>query len=143
MLAEDFFQGFCERVISADPHIRFVGIADQHGRLLATKDRKGLKPLLNMQETEQYALTAATRQHTRIRWQQVLGKIDYSSSHYDKLLRATIPITDENNRLSNIIILTLDVETDDLHTIMMDKIVPLVRENTDKFLETRSGSVYD
>jgi hypothetical protein len=143
MLAEDFFQVFCERVISADPHIRFVGIADQHGRLLATKDRKGLKPLLNMQETEQYALTAATRQHTRIRWQQVLGKIDYSSSHYDKLLRATIPITDENNRLSNIIILTLDVETDDLHTIMMEKIVPLVRENTDKFLETRSGSVYD
>jgi hypothetical protein len=140
---EDFFQEFCERVIAADPHIRFIGIADQHGRLLATKDRKGLKPLLNMQETEQYALTAATRQHTRIRWQQVLGKIDYSSSHYDKLLRATIPITDENNRLSHIIILTLDVETDDLHTIMMDKIVPLVRENTNKFLGTTNGSPYD
>ena len=139
----DFFQEFCDKVISVDSCIRFIGIADEHGRLLATKDRKDLKPLLNMQETEQYALTAATRQHTRIRWQQILGKIDYSSSHYDKLLRATIPITDDNNRLTHIIILTLDVETDDIHKIMMDRVVPLVRENTSRFLRTISGSQYD
>ena len=139
----DFLQEFCDKVISADSCIRFIGIADEHGRLLATKDRKDLKPLLNMQETEQYALTAATRQHTRIRWQQILGKIDYSSSHYDKLLRATIPITDDNNRLTHIIILTLDVETDDIHKIMMDRVVPLVRENTSRFLRTISGGQYD
>ena len=139
----DFLQEFCDKVISADSCIRFIGIADEHGRLLATKDRKDLKPLLNMQETEQYALTAATRQHTRIRWQQILGKIDYSSSHYDKLLRATIPITDDNNRLTHIIILTLDVETDDIHKIMMDRVVPLVRENTSWFLRTISGGQYD
>lgn len=139
----DFFQEFCYKVISADSCIRFIGIADEHGRLLATKDRKDLKPLLNMQETEQYALTAATRQHTRIRWQQILGKIDYSSSHYDKLLRATIPITDDNNRLTHIIILTLDVETDDIHKIMMDRVVPLVRENTSRFIRTISGGQYD
>jgi hypothetical protein len=140
---EDFFQEFCEKVISADSCIRFVGIADEHGRLLATKDRTELKPLLNIHETEQYALTAATRQHTRIRWQQMLGKIDYSSSHYDKLLRATIPITYENNRLSHIIILTLDVETDDIHKIMMDRVVPLVRENTSKFLRTINEGQFD
>jgi hypothetical protein len=132
-VVEDFFQEFCDKIISADSSIRFVGIADEHGRLLATKERKGLKPLLNMQETEQYAVTAATRQYTRIRWQQILGQINYTCSHYDKLLRATIPITDENNRLLYIIILTLDVETDNIHEIMMDKIVPLVRENTSKF----------
>jgi hypothetical protein len=37
-----FFQEFSDKVISANPSIRFVGIADEHGRLLATKDRKGL-----------------------------------------------------------------------------------------------------
>ena len=136
-MEKDFFQEFSDKVISANPSIRFVGIADEHGRLLVTKDRKGLEPLLNMPETEQYAITAATRQHTRIRWQQILGKIDYSSSHYDKLLRATIPITDENNRLSHIIILTLDVETYNIHEIMMDKVVPLVRQNTNKFLKAK------
>ena len=67
-MEKDFFQEFSDKVISANPSIRFVGIADEHGRLLVTKDRKGLKPLLNMPETEQYAITAATRQHTRIRW---------------------------------------------------------------------------
>jgi len=137
---ENFFQGFCDKIISEDSSIRFVGITDGHGRLLATKDRKGLKPLLNMQETEQYAITAATRQYTRIRWQHILGKINYSCAHYDKLLRVTIPITDENNRLSHIIILTLDVETDNFHEIIMNKIVPLVRENTSKFLEMISNA---
>lgn len=142
-MEKDFFQEFSDKVISVNPSIRFVGIADEHGRLLVTKDRKGLKPLLNMPETEQYAITAATRQHTRIRWQQILGKIDYSSSHYDKLLRATIPITDENNRLSHIIILTLDVETYNIHEIMMDKVVPLVRQNTNKFLKAKKDVQLD
>ena len=53
------------------------------------------------------------------------------------LLRATIPITDENNRLSHIIILTLDVGTYNIHEIMMDKVVPLVRQNTNKFLKAK------
>jgi len=93
-----------------------------------------LRPLLNNEETRQYAITAATRQYTRIRWQTILGKIDYTCSHYDKLLRATFPITDKNNRLVNIIIITMDVETDNFHQIIMKKIMPLVRKNAKCFL---------
>ena len=97
---KQFFQQFCNDVITLDPSIRFVGVADEHGLLLSTSERKDLKPLLNTEETQQYAITAATRQYTRIRWQTLLGKIDYTCSHYDKLLRATIPLTDKNNHLS-------------------------------------------
>ena len=66
---EQFFQEFCDLVIAVDSSIRFIGVADGHGSLLATSERKGLKPLLNEEETKQYAITVPTRQYTRIRWQ--------------------------------------------------------------------------
>ena len=132
---EQFFQEFCDKVIAVDSSIRFIGIADGHGSLLATSERKGLKPLLNEEETEQYAITAATRQYTRIRWQPLLGKINYICSHYDKLFRATIPLTDKDNHLSYVIIFTFDVQTDNFHQIIMKKIVPLIRKNESKFLD--------
>jgi hypothetical protein len=132
---DEFFQDFCDKVIAIDSSIRFIGIADGHGNLLATSERKGLKPLLNAEETAQYAITAATRQYTRIRWQPLLGKIDYTCSHYDKLLRATIPITDNDNHLSYLIIFTFDVKTDNFHQIIMKNIIPLIRKNESKFLD--------
>lgn len=131
---QQFFQQFCNDVISLDASIRFVGIADEHGLLLSTAERKGLNPLLNCEETQQYAITAATRQYTRVRWQSILGKIDYTCSHYDKLLRATIPITDKSNHLSYVIIFTFDVETTNFHEIIMKKIIPLIDRKSKEFV---------
>jgi len=131
---KQFFQQFCNDVITLDPSIRFVGVADEHGLLLSTSERKNLKPLLNTEETQQYAITAATRQYTRIRWQTLLGKIDYTCSQYDKLLRATIPLTDKNNHLSYVIIFTFDVETASFHEIIMKKIIPLINRNSEQFV---------
>jgi hypothetical protein len=131
---KQFFQQFCDDVITLDPSIRFVGVADEHGLLLSTSERKDLKPLLNTEETQQYAITAATRQYTRIMWQTLLGKIDYTCSHYDKLLRATIPLTDKNNHLSYVIFFTFDVDTTNFHDIIMKKIIPLINENSKQFV---------
>ena len=131
---KQFFQQFCNDVITLDPSIRFVGVADEHGLLLSTSERKDLKPLLNTEETQQYAITAATRQYTRIRWQTLLGKIDYTCSHYDKLLRATIPLTDKNNHLSYVIFFTFEVDTTNFHDIIMKKIIPLIKENSKQFV---------
>lgn len=135
MIDNKLYKQFCDKVVTLDKSIRFIGIADGHGRLLATAERKGIIPLLNMQETEQYAITAATRQYTRVRWQQLLGKIFYTCSHYDKLLRVTIPITDEHNHLRYVIIFTFDVDTENFHDITMQKIIPLIRRNRKKLLE--------
>jgi hypothetical protein len=132
---KQFFQQFCNDVISLDPSIRFVGVADEHGLLLSMSERKDLKPLLNLEETQQHAITAATRQYTRIRWQNLLGKIDYTCSHYDKLLRATIPLTDKNNRLAYVIMFTFDVETANFHEIIMNKIIPLINRNSKHFVQ--------
>ena len=131
-----FFQEFCDKVITIDKSIRFAGIADGDGHLVAIAERKGLKPLLNPEERAQYAITAATRQYTRLRWEYMLGKINYAMSNYAKLVRATIPIADENSRLFYVLLRSVDREAGQgVHEIIMEKIIPLVRKNTDKFLK--------
>lgn len=134
---KSFFQEFCDGVITLDKSIRFAAIADEDGKLVATSERKGLKPLLTQEERAQYAITAATRQYTRLRWEYLLGKINYATSHYAKLVRATIPIADENSRLSYVLLLSFDVEVENVHDVIMKKIIPLVRKNTNKFLKER------
>ncbi len=130
-----FFEDFCKSVIALDPKIRFAGIADGDGKLEGTAERNSLKPLLNLEERAQYAITAATRQYTRLRWEYLLGKISYASSHYTKLIRATIPIADENSRLSHVLLLSFDSDAGNFHEIITKKIIPLVRKNMTDFLK--------
>lgn len=129
------FEDLCNDVISLDPSLRFAGIADEDGRLLASSLRPGLKPLLGAEERAQYAITAATRQYTRLRWEYLLGKIIYASSHYAKLIRATIPVTDNTSRLSYVLLISLDKRTTNFHEIIMQKVVPLVSKNTSRLLK--------
>ena len=117
------FKDLCEKIIDTDSRIRFVGIADKHGIILTKGERKGIVPLLNDEETEQYAITASTRQYTRLRWQNILGRLYYTCSLYEKILRITIPITNQNNRLEFLMILTLDPDIDDFDDLVMRKLM--------------------
>jgi hypothetical protein len=131
----ELYKSICDRIVKADGAIRFAGIVDEHGNVLASSERKGLKPLLDKEQTAQYALAAVTRQYTRIRWQSILGTIDYTCSYYEKVFRVTIPITDTTNHLRSVIFFTLDVSTKNFHSIIMSKVLPLVREVEQKIMK--------
>ena len=65
-----------------------------------------------------------------------MGKIGYASSYYARLIRATIPIADENSRLYYVMLLSFDVAAGDrVHGIITKKILPIVGKNTAKFLK--------
>lgn len=122
--------------MTLDRSIRFAAMADADGKLVAVAERKGLKAIMTPEERAQYAITAATRQFTRLRWEFLLGKIAYASSYYAKLIRATIPIADENSRLYYVMLLSFDVTAGDkVHGIITKKILPLVGKNTSRFLK--------
>src|SRR6476620_6920273 len=120
------FKEFCNRIIGTDSRIRYVGIADKHGIIITKGERKDIIPLLNDEETAQYAITASTRQYTRLRWQNILVKEYYTCSLYEKILRITIPITNQKNRLEYLLIFTLDPHTDDFDNLIMEKIMPSI-----------------
>jgi hypothetical protein len=64
--------GLCKEIQQLDNSIRFVGIANNLGTLIATAYRNGLTPLMNEQETSHYAiqvvLRAATREDSSCCW---------------------------------------------------------------------------
>src|SRR5919112_3387776 len=120
------FKGLCDKIIGIDSRIRFIGIADKHGLIITKGERKGIIPLLNDEETEQYAITASTRQYTRLRWQDLLGKLNYTCSLYEKILRITIPITNQKSRLEYLLIFTLDPHTNDFDNLITEKIMPSI-----------------
>ncbi len=132
---EEVFNKFCKQVVDLDNAIRFAGIADEDGKLQSIAERPGLNPLLSPEERVQYAITAATRQFTRLRWEYMLGKIQYASSKYEKLMRATIPITDENSTLSFVLLLSFDPGTTYLHQLITEKIIPLINKNKSNLLK--------
>jgi hypothetical protein len=136
-LEQHFFGTLCHKIVSLDKSIRFVGIADEDGILLGASERKGLKALLTAEQRAEYAITAATRQYTRLRWQSHLGKIHYASSHYAKLIRATIPVTDANNELHYVMLLSFDSNTQNLHQIMTRKIIPEVEKIASTLLDEK------
>jgi len=120
------FRSLCDDLVGIDSGVRFVGVADKHGLMLTTAERKNIVPLVNDEETEQYAITASTRQYTRLRWQDILGKLYYTCSLYEKILRITIPITNQKNRLEFLLIFTLDPETDDIDYLVTEKAMPII-----------------
>jgi len=124
----NLFQKVCDEVISLDDSIRFAGISDKEGILLAVSQRQNLRPLLSDEERAQYAITAATRQYTRLRWEYHLGRIHYASSRYEHLARATIPIADVNSTLYYVLLLSFDPDIQNLHKLIMGTIIPKVRK---------------
>lgn len=124
----NLFQKLCDEVISLDNSIRFAGISDKEGKLLAVSERQNLKPLLSDEERAQYAITAATRQYTRLRWEYHLGRIHYASSRYEHLARATIPIADANSTLYYVLLLSFDPNIHNLHKLITSIIIPRIRK---------------
>ena len=131
-IMKQFFKELCEKIVIQDPSIRFVGIADQDGTLEADAERKGLKAIFSPDQRAEYAITAANRQATRLRWEYLLGKISFATSHYEKLIRATIPIADENRRLSHVVLVSFDPQAK-ADEIIIKKIIPLIRQNMKNF----------
>ena len=129
---KQFFKELCEKIVLQDPAIRFVGIADEEGTLEADAERKGLKAIFSSDQRAEYAITAASRQSTRLRWEYLLGKIIYATSHYEKITRATIPIADKNRRLSHVILISFDPQAK-ADEIITKKIIPLIGQNMKDF----------
>jgi hypothetical protein len=136
----NLFQNVCDEVISLDDSIRFAGISDKEGKLLAVSQRQNLSPLLSDEERAQYAITAATRQYTRLRWEYHLGRIHYASSRYEHLARATIPIADVNSTLYYVLLLSFDPDIQNLHRLIMGTIIPKVRKWKKKLLVANTGT---
>ena len=117
----ELLNSVCDDVLAEHTSIRWTGVVNRNGVILAQKAGKGVKLLLSDEENEEYAATAIARQKTRGKFEPKIGKMIYSFGRYERLHRATIPIN-ENYYL----LVTLDVEEKNFDSIILDKILPVV-----------------
>jgi hypothetical protein len=127
----ELLNSVCEDVLAKHNSIRWTGIVNKNGVILAQKARKGVKLLLSEEENEEYAATAIARQKTRGKFEPKIGKMVYSFGRYELLHRATMPIN-ENYYL----LMTLDVEEKNFDSIITDKILPVITKSRNRFVTT-------
>jgi len=128
MIDYEFLYAFTKEVLKLDKSIRWVGIANKFGVLLNTEHREGLVPLMTDEENEEYAHLTVTRHKTRIKFQPKTGPLIYALGKYEKVNRATLTINENFYML-----VALDIEEKNFDLIIMEKVLPLVNKDREKF----------
>jgi hypothetical protein len=127
-----FFSAFTQSILNVDKSIRWIGITDQNGIIINERDREGLKPLLTIEENHHFAVNTITRHKTRLKFEPKLGELTYTFRRYTKMSRCLIPITNKENNYY--LILNMDFEENLFDKIIMEKIIPLIKEKKQKFV---------
>ena len=118
-----FLSTFTKNILDSHKSIRWVSIIDQIGTIINEQFREGLKPFLNKEETHEFAKGSITRYKTRLKLDSKMGKLTYLLRRHEKLTRSIISIN-ENYYL----LFTMDFEENNFDKIIMEKIIPLVKE---------------
>jgi hypothetical protein len=117
----------CNQVLQLDKSIRFAGIANNMGTLIAYKLREGLVPLLNEEELENSIMKAVLRMKTREDYESKLGDVIYTFALYKRVKRATIPLDDGHHPHLAVLGVSFDMAADH-DSMIMDKILPLLKQ---------------
>ena len=142
---EENLNGLCKEIQQLDNSIRFVGIANNLGSLIATSYRNGLTPLMNEQETSHYAIQVVLRAATREDFESKIGRLEYSIGKYEKLIRATVPIrlfgsNDDQSKFYYLLI-SFDLKSAVID-IIEDKVMPFVEKDRENFVWVVSHNRY-
>jgi hypothetical protein len=134
---EENLRVICKQTQQLDNSIRFVGIANGLGSLIATAYRNGLTPLMNEQETSHYAIQAVLRVATREDFESKIGRLVYSIGKYERLIRATVPIRflDDNEKeesKSFNLLISFDLKSNVIDVIE-NKVMQYIEKNKENF----------
>ena len=83
--ADEHLYEICNQVMHSDNSIRFVGIPNKMGKLVVSKYRDGLIPIITEQEIEMLAIESVLRMNTRKDFESKFGRPIYSFTLYEKL----------------------------------------------------------
>jgi hypothetical protein len=117
--------------LNSDKSIRWVAITDQDGNIINEQNRgEEYESHLTKEENQESAINTIIRQKTRTKFEPKIGKLSYALGRYQKLSRCLIPINENNFYL----ILTMDFDQYDFDKIITEKIIPLIKEEKEKFV---------
>ena len=84
----------CDRIFASDRNIRFAGVIDKMGTLVAGGMRKGIKPLEPREDRRRLYLEFALRSAMRSEFDEEYGRTIYAMSEREKIKIASFPYED-------------------------------------------------
>jgi len=114
-----------KKIVELDSIIRFGAICNRFGEITAKFPRDGVPLHLNEYETSKLLREAANSWHYRHQLSFKLGKGKFALAVYEKLIRLTIPIDQEN-------LLLITLENFDT--------IPQLVENVNRLIENLNDS---
>src|SRR5919202_4199658 len=127
---EDNIDSICKGIQQLDNSIRFAGIVNNLGSLVATAYRAGLTPLMDKKETSHYAIQAVLRAATREDFESKIGRLEYSIGKYERLIRATIPImlsSKDDESKFYYLLLSFDLNSN-VMDVIENKVMPFIQK---------------
>jgi len=86
--------GLCDRITSLDDNIRFVGIVNKLGEVIAGGFQKGVEPLLEGEDEQELYVHSLSNMAILNNFSDRLGKVCYHIAKYDKVSLMTFPLPD-------------------------------------------------
>lgn len=83
---------FCDEILNLDPKIRFAGILDDKGKLLAKNKREGLKVLINPKDLEILLMETALGVRMRRVHDEQLGPVNFTISYCQNMISIIFPL---------------------------------------------------
>ena len=71
------FEKICSNIVAISPFIRFVGVVDERGQLLAYRRRQGLEPLLDVKDTQYQFSHIAIKTDLEGFFDKNLGEVEF------------------------------------------------------------------
>ncbi len=81
----DYFK-LCAKIKESDPKIRFVGVINERGRLVAGGMKEGVKPLESQKEDDMLFMELALKVKMRKEFDRQLGVVNFAMSQREKSL---------------------------------------------------------
>jgi len=116
------YNKICEAVKKLDSKIRFAGMINPRGKLVAGGMKEGLEPLESRKDDEMLFMELALRVRMRKEFDKQLGKVKFSMSLRDKALAMSFPVGAEDT-------LYVYAEPSDDFGRLPNKIIKLIENN--------------
>jgi hypothetical protein len=85
----------CNSILSVDPKVRFAGVINERGRLVAGGMKDNVEPLENEKDDEMIFMELALRVKMRKEFDKQLGPVNFSMSSRERALAISVIINDD------------------------------------------------
>jgi hypothetical protein len=104
----DLFEKLCNDIFAVSYNIRFAGVIDTMGKLVAGGMRHGLKSMEDNENSQKLYVEFALRSVMREEFDEKFGKTIYTFSEREKIKLASFPLNDRH-------ILRVSIEKEEPH----------------------------